>query len=178
MTSQHLLFDDLPETERPRKPARRSRASHAAAPVAVDVVREPVPAPPPASLVAAGAEIRAITAGAAGRAITAGTAGKASTAAGQAAPTLPLAPPAPPPPAAAFDPAALTNPELRALVQALPDQRLGHLLVEAARELKRRVAPDSGGMDADDPDAGPVEPNPLLIRAARQAVGELSGDDA
>ncbi|AWK87424.1 hypothetical protein [Azospirillum thermophilum] len=168
MTSQHLLFDDLPETERPRKPARRSRASHAAAPVAVDVVREPVPAPPPASLVAAGAMSRA-AAGAAGRSIAAG-----------AAATLPLAPPRPPPPAPAFDPAALTNPELRALVQALPDQRLGHLLVEAARELKRRVAPDADadGMDADDPDSGPAEPNPLLIRAARQAVGELSGEDA
>ncbi len=89
----------------------------------------------------------------------------------------PLPPPllAPPPPpaavAAAPDPAAMTNAELRALVRALPDLRLGTLLTEAARELKQRVQPE---MDED----GLVgEPNPVLLRAARQVVGELSGED-
>lgn len=82
-------------------------------------------------------------------------------------------PAAPPPAPAAFDPAALTNPELRALVQALPDLRLSHLIVEAARELKRRVSPDP-----DDDEEGAGEPNPSLLRAARLAVGELSGEDA
>jgi hypothetical protein len=78
------------------------------------------------------------------------------------------APPAPEP----FDPAALTNPELRALVQALPDNRLAHLIVEAARAIKRRLVPD-------DPDEDGVfaEPSPELLRAARLAAGELSGED-
>ncbi|MFC5354749.1 hypothetical protein [Azospirillum himalayense] len=146
MSTQPLLFDSLPETERARKPARRSRASTVAAPVAVDVLREDVPspsAPPPM--------------------------------------TLALVPPPPVPmaPRADFDPAALTNAELRALAQALPDQKLAHLLIEAARELKRRAAPGvgSGAWEEDEGEDGPSEPNPLLLRAARQAVGELSGED-
>lgn len=85
----------------------------------------------------------------------------------------PVRPTASMPPSAAFDPAALTNPELRALVQALPDARLAHLLVEAARELKRRVAPDQW----DEAEDGPFEPDRALLRAATQAVGELSGED-
>lgn len=144
MSVQHLLFSDLPETERVRKHARRSRASTIAAPVAVDVVREAVP-------VAASARPRAITA------------------------SLPLAPPAPPPPPPPFDAAALSNAELRALVQAIPDPRLSYLLIEAARELKRRAVPERS--DEDDSEGIIAEPNPLLLRAARQVVGELSGDD-
>ncbi|CAO3449057.1 hypothetical protein [Azospirillum argentinense] len=147
MSTQPLLFDSLPETERARKPARRSRATTVAAPVAVDVVREDVPspssAPPPM--------------------------------------TLALVPPPPVPmaPRADFDPAALTNAELRALAQALPDHKLAHLLIEAARELKRRATPEaaSGAWEEDEGEGGPSEPNPLLLRAARQAVGELSGED-
>ena len=86
----------------------------------------------------------------------------------------PVAAPVPQPPSApaALDPAALTNPELRALLRALPDLRLGYLLTEAARELKNRVQP--GDMDED---GAPIEPNPSLLRAARQAVAELSGED-
>lgn len=91
------------------------------------------------------------------------------------APSVPL--PVPPPRVVVqrepFDPASLTNPELRALVQALPDVRLAHLIGEAAREIKRRLL---GGED-DEAAEGPVEPNPLLLRAARSAVGELSGED-
>ncbi|MBP2292411.1 hypothetical protein [Azospirillum rugosum] len=146
MSTQPLLFDSLPETERARKPARRSRATTVAEPMAVDVVREAVPASP-----------------ATGRSAVPAT-------------TIPMAlvpPTAPVPPS--FDPAALTNAELRALVQALPDQKLAHLLAESARELKRRVAPDGWEEDAD---SGPFEPNPILLRAARQTVGELSGDDS
>lgn len=141
MSTQPLLFDSLPETERARKPARRSRATTVAEPMAVDVVREAVPAPRAANAPA----------------------------------TIPMsfAPPAPTVPGP-FDPAALTNAELRALVQALPDQKLAHLLSEAARELKRRVAPDGWEEDAE---SGPFEPSPILLRAARQTVGELSGDD-
>ncbi|AWJ83768.1 hypothetical protein TSH58p_09655 [Azospirillum sp. TSH58] len=141
MSTQPLLFDSLPETERARKPARRSRATTVAAPVAVDVVREDVPSPSaPAPM------------------------------------TLALVPPPPVPmaPRADFDPAALTNAELRALAQALPDHKLAHLLIEAARELKRRAAPGAWEEEGED---GPSEPNPLLLRAARQAVGELSGED-
>ncbi len=138
MTAQPLLFIDLPTTDRVRKSARRSRATSIAAPVAVDLVREPARTPPHAALTA----------------------------------SFDLVPPGPPPP---FDPAALSNPELRALVQALPDQKLSHLLIEAARELKRRALPDR---DSDDPDAEAVEPNPVLLRAARQVVGELSGEDS
>ncbi|HYG86412.1 MAG TPA: hypothetical protein VD978_09155 [Azospirillum sp.] len=88
------------------------------------------------------------------------------------APPPPPPPPPPAPQAAALDPAALTNPELRALVRALPDLRLSYLLVEAARELKHRVLP---GQADEDGEAG--EPNPALLRAARQVVGELSGED-
>lgn len=97
---------------------------------------------------------------------------------------LPPPPPPPPPPApvpapqAALDPAALTNPELRALVRALPDLRLAYLLVEAAREVKNRVQPADAADAADtDEDGGSGEPNPALLRAARQVVGELSGED-
>ncbi len=136
MTAQPLLFESLPEIERARKPARRSRAATLAEPVAVDVVREAMPA------------------------------------AAARPPALALPFDAPPPVAAPFDPAALTNPELRALVQSLPDLRLAHLLTEAVRELKRRVAPDGW-----DEEAQPFEPNPALLRAARQAAGELSGED-
>ena len=137
MSTQPLLFDSLPETERARKPARRSRATTVAEPMAVDVVRESVPAQPTSI-------------------------------------PMELVPPPPPPARDAFDPAALTSAELRALVQALPDHKLAHLLSETARELKRRVAPDSWEEDAE---SGPFEPNPVLLRAARQAVGELSGED-
>lgn len=86
-------------------------------------------------------------------------------------PAVMTAPPAPTP--AAFDPAALTVPELRALVQGLTDQRLAWLVVEAAREVKRRLVPE------DPLETGEAaEPNPALLRAARQAAGELSGEDA
>ncbi|MCW2238000.1 hypothetical protein [Azospirillum canadense] len=141
MSTQPLLFDSLPETERARKPARRSRATTVAEPMAVDVVREAV-----ATLPAAGPSTIPMA---------------------LVPPTAPVEQP--------FDPAALTNAELRALVQALPDQKLAHLLAESARELKRRVAPDGWEEDAE---SGPFEPNPILLRAARQTVGELSGDDS
>ncbi len=139
MSTQPLLFDSLPETERARKPVRRSRATTVAEPMAVDVVREAVPA----------------------------AVGPSTIPMALVPPTAPVEQP--------FDPAALTNAELRALVQALPDQKLAHLLAESARELKRRVAPDGWEEDAE---SGPFEPNPILLRAARQTVGELSGDDS
>lgn len=156
MTAQRLLFDELPETERVRKPVRRSRATTVAAPVAVDVIREAVPAPLPESLQAANRLANRPT-------------NQPTTLAMSLVPPVPLPPPA-------FEPEALTNPELRALVQAIPDQRLAFLLVEAARELRRRVAPDRD--DEADADSGGAEStNPALLRAARQAVGELSGED-
>lgn len=152
MTAQRLLFDELPETERVRRPARRSRATNVAAPVAVDVIREAVPAPLPESLQPANRP-----------------ANRSTTLAMALVPPVPLPPPA-------FEPEALTNPELRALVQAIPDQRLAFLLVEAARELRRRVAPDRDE-EADAEAGGAGGANPALLRAARQTVGELSGED-
>ena len=146
MSVQHLLFDDLPETERVRRTARRSRASSIAAPVSVDVVREAVPA------------------------------GSSSLRAPAVLATFALVPPAPPAPPPPFDPAALSNAELRAMVQGIPDLKLSYLLLEAARELKRRAVPDR--TDEDESEDGRAEPNPVLLRAARQVVGELSGDDA
>ena len=80
--------------------------------------------------------------------------------------------PMPIPAPAGLDPATLTTPELRALVQGLTDQRLAWLVVEAAREVKRRLVPD----DPDD-SGDAAEPNPVLLRAARQTAGELSGED-
>jgi hypothetical protein len=146
MTAQPLLFTDLPTTDRVRKSARRNRVTTIAAPVAVDLVREPARAP--SSSLHPAISPAPITA------------------------SFDLVPPGPPPP---FDPAALSNPELRALTQALPDQKLSHLLIEAARELKRRALPDR---DSDDSDSAAAEPNPVLLRAARQVVGELSGEDS
>ncbi|MCW2245880.1 hypothetical protein M2352_001471 [Azospirillum fermentarium] len=98
--------------------------------------------------------------------------------AAQTAPSLPPLFAAAPPPVDPLDPARLSLAEIRALVQALPDAKLAHLLTEAARELKQRVTPggdwdDDGGVDGE----RDAEPNPLLLRAARQTVGELSGDD-
>lgn len=69
-----------------------------------------------------------------------------------------------------FDPSKLSVAELRALVEALPDQRLAVLIMEAARAIKRRLV-------CDDPDEVSGEPSPVLIRAAREAAGELIGDD-
>lgn len=151
MSVQRLLFDDLPESEPVRKPRRARASATGAAPstMAAQVAVDMVREAAPLPRAAA----------------------MAATVA-----TLPLASPAPPPPPPAFDPAALSNAELRALVQALPDQRLAHLLIEAARELKRRAVPDSGDTDGEDGE-GATEPNPALLRAARQAVGELSGED-
>ncbi|MGQ9370842.1 hypothetical protein [Azospirillum sp. ST 5-10] len=154
---QPLLFDSLPEAEPP--PGRRQRAgrprrsANAAAAVAVDAVREPAPRP-------------------VGPLAAAPPRPAAAAPSPQTVMALPPAAAAATP--AVFDPASLTNPELRALVQALPDARLAHLLVEAARELKRRVVPD-GWDEAED---GPFEPDRALLRAAAQAVGELSGEDA
>ncbi|WP_372397324.1 hypothetical protein ABMY26_25155 [Azospirillum sp. HJ39] len=147
MSVQRLLFDDLPETEPTRKP-RRPRAAGTAAVMAAQVAVDMVrgAAPLPKPL------------------------------ASVAAATLPLAPPAPPPPPPAFDPAALSNAEMRALVQALPDQRLAHLLIEAARELKHRAMPDRSDPDGEYDDM-PQQPSPALLRAARQVVGDLSGDE-
>ncbi|BAI72919.1 hypothetical protein AZL_022810 [Azospirillum sp. B510] len=151
MSVQRLLFDDLPATEPARKPRRSRAAAPGSAPstMAAQVAVDMVREAVPSSRAATAPHVATL---------------------------LPLVPPAPPPPPPAFDPAALSNPELRALVQALPDQRLAHLLIEAARELKRRAAPDQGDTDGGDGDM-PQEPNPTLLRAARQAVGELSGED-
>lgn len=98
--------------------------------------------------------------------------------AAQPAPSLPPLFAAAPARVDPLDPARLSPAEIRALVQALPDAKLAHLLTEAARELKQRVTAgsdwdDDGGTD----ETRDSEPNPLLLRAARQVVGELSGED-
>lgn len=79
---------------------------------------------------------------------------------------------APPPEPPVFDPAALSNAEIRAMLEVLPDTRLAFLLGEAVRELKRRVLPPAGS-EAETPPA----PNPALLRAATAAAAELSGED-
>jgi hypothetical protein len=85
----------------------------------------------------------------------------------------------PPPPAfprpepAAFAPAALSHAELRALLEALPDSKLAFVLLEAARDIKRRVMPAEADFDGDTP----PEPNLALLRAAAAAAAELSGED-
>lgn len=81
--------------------------------------------------------------------------------------------PAPPPP----DPAEMSQAELRALTAALPDAKLAFLLLESARETRRRVAPAAVDLDFDPADGAPPEPNPALLRAAATAAGELSGED-
>ena len=81
---------------------------------------------------------------------------------------------APPPSPAEFEPAALSHAELRALLEALPDSKLAFLLLEAARDVKRRVvAPGDIDMESD----APPDPNPALLRAAAAAAAELSGED-
>jgi hypothetical protein len=152
---QNLLFDSLPESVRADRPGRRPRRAAAATVRADTGISEALPGPPPGMLAAAPA---------------------LSPATFQAAPVMP-ARPLPPAPAP-FNPAALTNPELKALVLALPDHRLGVLVVEAARELKRRLTRGGGDEWDDDGENGrPAEPDPALLRAARQAAGELTGED-
>lgn len=79
--------------------------------------------------------------------------------------------PAPP------DPAEMSQAELRALTAALPDAKLAFLLLESARETRRRVAPSAVDLDFEAGDTPPAEPNPALLRAAATAAGELSGED-
>lgn len=83
-----------------------------------------------------------------------------------------VAPPPPPP-----DPTDMSQAELRALVAALPDAKLAFLLLETARETRRRIAPPMADLDFDQADAPPSAPNPALLRAAAAASGELSGED-
>ncbi|MFD1626745.1 hypothetical protein [Azospirillum griseum] len=154
MTAQPLLFTDLPTTDRVRKPPRRPRSGSIAAPVAVDQVHEPLR--PTAAL-------PVFPASAPPTAVPPTTVPRVNA-------SFDLVPPGPPPP---FDPATLSNAEARALIHALPDHKLSHLLLEAARELKRRALPDN---DPDDPDTD-ASPNPALLRAARQVAAELSGED-
>lgn len=75
----------------------------------------------------------------------------------------------PPPLAVRIDAASLTRPDLCDLVRDLAEPSLGFLLVEAAREVKRRLAPD----DPEDSEM-PPEPNPQLLRAIRSTVTELA----
>ena len=85
-------------------------------------------------------------------------------------PPLPLRPP---PVSLRIDAAALGRPELCDLVRDLGEANLGVLLVEAAREARRRLQPD----DADESGV-PTEPSPQLLRAVRCAVSELAeGED-
>lgn len=140
---QPLLFDDLPATASARRKPRRARS--AAEPVAIDRVSEPAPPHRPMP--------------------------HPQAAPAQPASMVPTSPPSVPTVAAPLDPAALSNPELRALVRGLNDLRLSYLIVEAARELKQRVQPDV------DEDGVVGDPNPSLLRAARLTVAELSGED-
>lgn len=77
-------------------------------------------------------------------------------------------------PSPVFEPAAMSNGELRALLADLSDARLAFVVAEAAKELKRRVAAPVFDPDEENP---PQDPNPVLLRAAGAAVSELSGED-
>ena len=85
------------------------------------------------------------------------------------APLPPLSPPLSPPLPLRIDAASLTRPDLCDLVRDLAEPSLGFLLVEAAREVKRRLAPD----DPEDQET-PPEPSPQLLRAIRSTVSELA----
>lgn len=88
-------------------------------------------------------------------------------------PTVPAVPAV----AAVIDPAALSNPELADLIIALSDVSLSFLLIEAVREVRRRLSqPEWADADADAEGEGEAraEPNPSLLRAARRAVTELT----
>ena len=83
--------------------------------------------------------------------------------------------PAPPmaaqPVAVRIDAAALSRPDLCDLVRDLAEPSLGFLLVEAAREVKRRLVPE----DPEESEAdSPPEPSPQLLRAIRSVVTELA----
>ncbi len=88
------------------------------------------------------------------------------------APPPPFWPSPPPIPVAVrVDAASLTRPDLCDLVRDLTEPSLGFLLVEAAREVKRRLVPDDpeeSGLEA------PPEPSPQLLRAIRSVVSELA----
>ena len=82
------------------------------------------------------------------------------------APFRPLAPMA-----ARVDVAALSRPDISDLVHELSEASLSFLLVEAAREAKRRLV-------LDDPEAETAaEPSPQLLRAIRTVVAELAEEE-
>ncbi len=84
-------------------------------------------------------------------------------------PQTPFQTPPAPPVAMRLDAAALTRPDLCDLVRDLAEPSLGFLLVEAAREVKRRLVSD----EPEESDS-PPEPNPQLLRAIRSTVTELA----
>ncbi len=71
-----------------------------------------------------------------------------------------------------LDAAALTRPDLSDLVRDLSEPNLGFLLVEAAREVKRRLIPDDREEYQDS------APNPQLLRAVRSVIAELAENEA
>lgn len=91
---------------------------------------------------------------------------------------------APPPPPriviqvapARVDVAALSNPDLDELVRALSEPSLAFLLIEAAREVKRRLSPDEEASE-DEEGADSRAPHPALPRAVRAVLSELGGED-
>lgn len=148
--AQPSLFGDLPRTEAGGPTARRARA----------MVRRGE-RKPPTPLPVSGDEVPGD-----GGATAAAPAAAAASITTIVVETVP----------APFDPAALSQAELRSMVSALPDHKLTFLLTEAARELKRRIMPDAAA-DPTDPDSAPAQPDPGLLRAAQSVMGELSGED-
>ena len=76
---------------------------------------------------------------------------------------------------ARVDVAALSNPDLSDLVRALEAPSLAFLLIEAAREVKRRLAPADSG-DEDEAECVGA-PHPALPRDVRAVVADLAGED-
>ena len=97
------------------------------------------------------------------------------TPAAAAVPTFAEPPPPPyrpPPVAVKVDAASLSRPDLSDLVRDLAEPSLGFLLLEAAREAKRRLVPD----DPEESELTP-EPSPQLLRAIRSVVAELAEEE-
>lgn len=75
-----------------------------------------------------------------------------------------------------------TRPEMSHFVGQLSDVNLAWLLQETARECRRRLLPDAEDSVAPHDDeaaepAAPNEPHPVLLRAVRGAVADLTGEE-
>ncbi len=76
-----------------------------------------------------------------------------------------------------IDATALTHPDLSDLVSALSDPSLAFLLVTTIREARQRLTAQESDAPDDEEEAIGHQPNPLLIRALRTALMDLTESD-